>query len=155
MDEQQYKSTYNRINPQRCVFEKAVNSRVCNCSKAQRFNLADREGVACASANGLQRCSQLILLLRKNARFALQRLDIGQTLAHTQEIKIQNGGLLGLQSQVESSAAETVADIDTLIAMAEDRFAGLEKFPYSQLMRVVASYQVRNRRNRTRPENGT
>lgn len=147
MDEQQYKSTYNRINPQRCVFEKAINSRICNCSKAQRFNLADREGVACTSVKGLQCCSQLISMLRKNARFALRCLDVDQALGHAQEIKVQNGGLLGLRSQVECRPVEVVEDIDTLVTMAKNRFGGLENLPYSQLMRRITSYQIRRRSN--------
>ncbi len=147
MDEQQYKSTYNHINPQRCVFEKAINSRICNCSKAQRFNLADREGVACTSMQGLQYCSELISMLRKNARFALQRLDVDQALAHAQEIKVQNGGLLGLQAQVERRPTEAVEDIDALVTTAKEKFGGLENLPYSQLMRRITSYQMRRRSN--------
>lgn len=147
MDEQQYKNTYTRINPRRCVFEKAINSRVCNCGKAQRFNLADREGVACASINGLQRCSRLISLLRENARFTLRRLNV-KDLAHAQEIKVQNGGLLGLQSQLESRAVvKIVEDINATVTAAEGKFAGLENLPYSQLMQVIGGYRIRNRRN--------
>ena len=150
MDEQQYKTTYNLINPQRCAFEKAINSRICNCSKAQRFNLADREGVACTSSQGLERCGHLLSQLRKNARFALQRLDVDEALAHTEEIKIQNGGLLGLQFQVEEHANQTVEDIDALISVAEGKYQSFEKLPYSQLMQVITAYQIRKRRNKTR-----
>ena len=146
MDEQQYKSTYQNINPQRCVFEKAINSRVCNCSKACRFNLADREGVACNSSISLNRCSQLIEILRKKARFALQRTEVNQALAHAQEIKIQNGGLLGLQFQVREIQQESVNDIDCLISDAENMFNKLDDFPYSQIMQVISNYQIRKSR---------
>ncbi len=152
MDEQQYKATYNSINPQRCVFEKAINSRVCNCSKAQRFNLADREGVACTSIQGLERCSQLISSLRNNARFALRRLSVDKALAHTEEIKVQNGGLLGLQSKIEKHAHPTVTDIYALITSARKKFNNLQDFPYSKLMQVIATYKIRNRRNPPRPK---
>ena len=73
MDEKEYKSTYNLINPQRCVFEKAINSRICNCSKSQRFNLADREGVACRQSYSLKRCNEFILQLRTKAKFVQKR----------------------------------------------------------------------------------
>ena len=152
MDEQEYKTTYNSINPQRCIFEKAINSRVCNCSKAQRFNLADREGVACISVYGRERCSQLISMLRKNARFALQRLNLNEALAHAGEIKIQNGGLLGLQSHVKNHTDQTVEDIDALISITEDKYKSLENLPYSQLMQIITSYQIRNRRKQSRPK---
>ena len=76
MDESHYRSTYSDINPQRCVFEKAINSRVCNCSMSQRFNLADREGVACQLSSAQKKCEKLNQHLHANARFAIQRLDV-------------------------------------------------------------------------------
>ena len=149
MDERQYKSTYKDINPKKCVFEKAINSRVCNCSKAQRFNLADREGVACTTDSGLQRCVELISELRNNARFVFQRTELNQVLAHTEEIKIQNGGLIGLQFQVCEEPHQNIDDINQLITIAEEKFKNLANFPYSQLMKDISSYQARSRRRKT------
>ena len=117
MDEQHYKDTYNSINPQRCIFEKAINSRVCNCTNSQRFNLADREGVACKSAGALKRCTQLFQNLHINARFVIKRIDAKQ-LGHTQEIKIQNGGLIGLQTELTRIEEKNVNDIDTVVRSA-------------------------------------
>jgi len=149
MDEKHYKNTYHDINPQRCVFEKSINSRICNCNKSQRFNLADREGVACTSKSSLARCSQLISHLHNNARFALQRLDVNE-LGHAQEIKIQNGGLLGLQSQFISEENEKVGDIDALITDAEKVFKTIEDFPYSKIMQVISAYRIRPKRVRAK-----
>jgi len=142
MDEKHYKETYSNINPQRCVFEKAINSRICNCKQSQRFNLADREGVACTSKTHLARCDQLINQLHDNARFALQRLDV-KKLGHAQEIKIQNGGLLGLQNQLFAEEKANVEDIDALITSAEKKFKNLEGFPYSKMMQVISNYRIR------------
>ena len=149
MDERQYRSTYHSINPERCVFEKAINTRVCNCNKAQRFNLADREGVACKSAQGLERCSVLISQLRGNARFVFQRIEASQVLAHTEEIKIQNGGLLGLQSLIYSDSNKTIEDIDNVITIAIDKFKNLEQLPYSQLIQSISNYQIRKKRKKS------
>jgi len=145
MDEKHYKETYSSINPTRCVFEKAINSRVCNCSKSQRFNLADREGVACQSAAALQACKNLIQHLHSNARFALQRLNTEQ-LGHAQEIKIQNGGLLGLQAQLNDLKLNKVENINALLVDAEEKYKSIEEFPYSKIMQVISAYQIRNRR---------
>lgn len=150
MDEHQYKTTYESINPHRCVFEKAINSRVCSCSRSHRFNLADREGVACNSLPRLERCDHLLTELRKKARFALRRSKVSQTLAHADEIKIQNGGMLGLQLQVDQSDAPTVKDIDSLIHRAENRFDGINGLPYSRLMQGIIAYRVRSHRHRSR-----
>jgi len=151
MDEKHYKNTYNDINPNRCVFEKAINSRICNCNKSQRFNLADREGVACTSKSCLARCSQLIEHLRNNARFALQRLNVSE-LGHAQEIKIQNGGLLGIQYQLLDEENSKVDDIDALIISAEKKFKNLEDFPYSKIMQVISTYRIRSKRIRAKKD---
>ena len=145
MDEFHYRSTYSDINPQRCVFEKAINSRVCNCSKSQRFNLADREGVACVSTDALQRCEKLIQQLHTNARFALQRLNVDR-LGHAQEIKIQNGGLLGLQEQLKEAKSNNIEDIDMLLVNAEKKYKDIESFPYSNIMQKISAYEIRAKR---------
>ncbi|MEM7400434.1 MAG: hypothetical protein AAF304_00630 [Pseudomonadota bacterium] len=145
MDELHYRSTYSDINPQRCVFEKAINSRVCNCSKSQRFNLADREGVACQSKDGLQRCEKLIKHLHENARFTLQRLDVDR-LGHAQEIKIQNGGLLGLQIQLTEHSSKNVEDVNAIVVKAQKKYKVIENFPFSKIVQVISAYQIRSKR---------
>ena len=145
MDEKHYRKIYNSINPQRCVFEKSINSRICNCKQSQRFNLADREGVACTSKASLNRCALLLDHLHNNARFVLQRLEFNE-LGHAQEIKIQNGGLLGLQKELNNE--EKVENIDAVIANAENKFNSIEEFPYSKIMQVISAYCIRPKRNR-------
>lgn len=147
MDEKHYKETYSNINPNRCVFEKAINSRICNCNKSQRFNLADREGVACTSKSSLYRCGQIITHLHDNARFALQRVNVN-VLGHAQEIKIQNGGLLGLQKQLIDEEVEKVEDIDAVITAAQKKFIKIEDFPYSKIVQVISAYRIRPKRTR-------
>lgn len=151
MDEKHYKETYSNINPNRCVFEKAINSRVCNCIKSQRFNLADREGVACTSKSSLFRCGQVFAYLHDNARFTLQRIDV-QMLGHAQEIKIQNGGLLGLQKQLIDEEVEKVEDIDAVITEAEKKYIRVEDFPYSSIVQVISAYHIRPKRTRIKKE---
>jgi hypothetical protein len=151
MDEKHYKKTYSTVNPNRCVFEKSINSRVCNCTKSQRFNLADCEGVACTSKSSLNRCEQLKCHLHNNARFALQRLDVNE-LGHAQEIKIQNGGLLGLYKQLDDNESNIVEDIDAIITHAENKFNHIKNFPFSKIMQVVSAYRIRPKRTRTKKD---
>jgi hypothetical protein len=159
MDEKHYKQTYTNINPNRCVFEKAINSRVCNCNISQRFNLADREGVACTSKSSLDRCTSIINRLHENARFVLQRMDV-KTLGHAQEIKIQNGGLLGLQYQliddeaqnVKDNVKDKVNDIDAVITAAEKKYISIDEFPYSKIVQVINEYSIRPKRTRLKKD---
>ena len=145
MDEKEYRSTYQTVNPIRCVFEKAINSRVCNCSKSSRFNLADREGVSCSSNKAQQRCAEVLLALRQNSRFALHLTLTNEKLPHNAEIKIQNGGIKGIAKQLNTTDV-TVNDIYTLIDIAVEQYKSIKTFPYQDIVRDISAYQGRRRR---------
>ena len=133
MDEREYKSTYKSINPTRCVFEKAINSRVWNCSKSVRFNLADREGVSCNLTSAQKRCRQLLQTLRDNSRFALQLSSLEEPLSHNAEIKIQNGGIKGVAKLINADAIDE-RDIYTLIDTAIEQYQNIETLPYQTIV---------------------
>jgi hypothetical protein len=138
VEEDQYRKTYNSINERRCVFEKAILTRCCGCACAARFYLADREGVACEAAPAHNRCSHLLRLLRENARFALKVPVIGGELPHAKELKVQNGGLLGLQHVLRPDLhAQTVIDVSGL--------ATLEQLPFREIVKSVVAYEGRRR----------
>ena len=147
MDETEYRSAYKDINPPRCVYEKAINSRVCNCSKSKRFNLADREGVSCSSPQAQQVCVELMKTLREKARFVLQQTNIEGQLPHNAEIKIQNGGVKGLLKSVDN---ETLSeqDIYQVLSKALEKFNTLAQLPYSDIMQEIAAYQGRKRKKK-------
>lgn len=147
VEENEYRSTYQAINQHRCQFEKAVLSRRCDCICSTRFYLADREGIACDSSSGAQRCKKFLNLLRENARFALKLTSISQELPHTKEIKIQHGGLLGLQRVLQPDLGnyEQIDNIAGLTSLGEQRFGSLEQFPYQEIIKSVVSFQGRRR----------
>ncbi len=147
MDEQEYRSTYRSVNPVPCVFEKAINSRVCNCTESVRFNLADREGVSCNSVHAQKRCKVVLQVLRMNSRFALQLSLADDNLPHNAEIKIQNGGIKGIAKLLDSvDAAEN--DIFSLINAAITQYDSIEHFPYKEIIREISAYQGRRRRKK-------
>ena len=148
MDENKYRETYHLVNQLRCVFEKAVISRQCICSLSRRFNLADREGIACTFSEKHAICDQLLTLLRSNASFALQMHDIDGPLPHAKEIKVQVGGLEGLSQAILASESEhkSTIDIASLIQHAESNFGQIESFPYSEIMKSIARFKGRQHR---------
>lgn len=146
VEEDQFRSTYKRLNERRCVFEKAVLSRRCNCECSTRFYLADREGVACGSAHAHQRCERLVKLLRENAKFALKLTTLGEELPHAKEIKVQNGGLLGLQRVLRPDlGTQQVCDIAALATLGERTFGTLEAFPYREIVKSIVAFESRRR----------
>jgi hypothetical protein len=155
MDEDIYRATYHELNKRRCIFEKAINSRVCACKKSRQFNLADREGVACTSPAGQMMCKQLVDQFRRNARFSLGLTRVEGPLPHAREIKVQNGGLLGLQKLIvekhdASKDLDRIDNIYGLVAQAIHRYGDLDRLPFNEIVKSVVSYGRRRKRSRRR-----
>ena len=147
MDELEYHSTYKDINPTRCVFEKAINSRVCNCSQSARFNLADREGVSCKSNAAQKTCIAILKSLRENARFVIQQKSIDGQLPHNAEIRIQNGSVRGLVKILQDDGLDE-QDIYGVFQLTLEKYRSIDSFPYSELMQEISAYQIRRARNK-------
>lgn len=147
MEEKEYKDTYNVVNERRCVFEKAINSRRCSCSKSQRFHLADREGITCKSAAGNALCLALLQLMRENARFALHLTNVRGPLPHAKEIRVQTGGLLGLQGLIYPDKRDQagVDDIITTIDTALTRYHRLEDLPFNIIAQGIVRFEGRKK----------
>jgi hypothetical protein len=148
MEEDEYRATYNTVNERRCVLEKALNTRKVTCSHAERFCLADREGVGCKTDAAQHRCQHLLTRMRDGARFVLQMTHIGGPLPHNKEIKVQAGGLLGLQAQLfpERADSDEVTDVFGLLNAADARFGGTDDLPYQDIVQYIARYKNRTRR---------
>ena len=147
MEEQEYRDTYNSVNERRCVFEKTINSRRCSCEKSMRFHLADREGIACKSASGNALCIELLNSMRRNARFALHLTSAEAPLPHAKEIRVQTGGLLGLQGLLHPDKAEA-ANIDNvigLIDLAMQQYGRLQDLPYTVIVQAIVRFQGRRK----------
>ena len=151
MEEDQYKSIYRSVNQQKCVFEKAINTRRCGCARSHRFCLADREGVACNSPAALDRCTAFLGQLRDRARFALHQPTIGGPLPHTKEIKVQLGGVHGLAHALAPGSATPVPDIDATLCEALGRFETIADLPYCEIMHTLVHFELRARRGSPRP----
>jgi hypothetical protein len=147
MEENQYRDTYHSINPLRCVFEKSINSRRCQCSIAERFNLADREGVRCTVDLAQKRCQVLLETLRNKAIFAMRLTRIDGALPHGKEVKVQTGGLLGLQQLVSGQEQQTeVADIHRVISQAIEKYSSIDDFPYDEIVKQITRFEGRRKR---------
>ena len=150
MNELEYREAYQSVNERRCVFEKTINSRRCSCEKSCRFHLADREGIACKSATANALCGELLNQMRSNARFALHLTSADEPLPHAREIKVQTGGLLGLQGLLhpEKSAADSIENAIGLIDLAISRFGRLEALPYDVIVQAIVRFEGRKKRTR-------
>jgi len=138
------------MEPIPCPFEKTLLSNRFGCSHATRYYIAERESGGCDDPDARARCLRLLGLLRDNARFTLRLRGPLGPLPHGMEMKVQYGGLLGLQQVVPEAAADParVADIHALVSQAEAEFAGLEALPFNRIVPQVAAYEHRRARGR-------
>ena len=154
MDEDEYKKTYQQINQLQCVFEKALCSLRCQCSQGDMFRLADRHGVACNKPASQLQCASLLNHLRNQTRFVFKINDIDGPFPHNKEIRVQNGGLLGIQKllglEVEQNAAgeDLVSDVAAVIADAIEKYGSIEALPYNLIMPSVTAFQARPKRRK-------
>lgn len=150
MEEDEYRETYDAVNERRCVFEKAISSRRAVCSKSLRFHLADREGISCRSASGNALCAVLLPLMRSKARFALHLTSAEGPLPHAKEIRVQTGGLLGLQEQVypDRQGQDRVDDIINIVDTALQCYGRPEDLPYDAIVQAIVRFEGRRKRPR-------
>ena len=150
MDQDAFRKTYREVNEVYCAFEKSVLTNECRCSRAERFCIAEREGVHCRAEERQTRCLHWLELLREQARFALRAEEQHKMLPHGKAIRLQVGGMRGLMKVLDPEVPGPVSidDVDAMLAEAERRFDTLADAPFSAIMREVAAYQVRKRSRR-------
>jgi len=150
VDEVAFRSAYRSANPIACPFEKALVAKRCFCEKEVRHNIAERDVAGCSSAEIAEDCGTLLDLLRHNAQFALHLTHIEGGLPHAKEMKVQCGGLLGLQKVLDPAKAddETVENVFGLVWEAVKRFGDLASLPYGEIVKTVSSFEIRRRSGR-------
>jgi len=147
MDEDNYRSTYREFNELPCLYEKAVLQQCCKCHLARHFNLAERVGVACSTQAAQEQCRAFLSIMQDKSIFALQLTpSVDGKLPHAKKIKIQCGGINGLQ--LLAGSTETDKDVHQLLSDAVGRFGGLDQLPFEQIVRSVVRFEGRKRRKK-------
>lgn len=148
MDEDNYRSTYREFNELPCVFEKGILQQCCKCHLARHFNLAERVGVACNSGAAQQQCRSFLSIMQDKSVFALQLTPSADgKLPHAKKIKIQCGGINGLQ--MLDGATQMDKDVNQLLNHAFEQYGDMERLPYEEIMRSVVTFEGRKRRGKS------
>lgn len=128
-----------------CVFSKALLARAAVCELAERRARAEHELIECPSPVARTNCATLAALLHERARFALRLPGPGQPLMHVQALRLQCGGLIGLQRALEAPRA----DVHRMVGAAQERHGSLTALPWASIVQVLA--QWRGQRPRRAP----
>ncbi|MDO8989630.1 MAG: hypothetical protein Q7U91_08325 [Sideroxyarcus sp.] len=143
MDEAAYQQKVSEMLDRPCTFEKAVLSGCVACLRVQRVQIAEREAVTCRSASCLSRCTALHELLRHNFSFALGLTHDNPVLPHAKEMRVQCGGLMGIQKILNDST--DVDNVDALLDSVLQQWGDLADIPYSEVVHAAAlSYKGRH-----------
>jgi len=147
MDNEQLRRTYRSFNERFCPFEKSILTNNCNCSRAKRFCIAEREGVNCGSDAAQARCLELLALLRRQARFALKTTAEHRSLTHAKSMRMQVGALRGLHVVVTPGVPipAAIEDIHGIIDAVLARFGTLADLPFQPIIQQIAAYEGRRR----------
>jgi len=158
MDEDSYRQTYHRINSAPCVFEKGILSLTSSCTYQHKFHLADRHCVGCTDAVMQVNCKAFLDHLRKQTRFIF-KIDIDGPLPHNKEIKVQNGGMLGMQkllfkelpeNEPQNEMDQMRPDIAQLMLKSIKYYGSIEAVPYNLIMPSVTGYKTRPKRQKSK-----
>jgi hypothetical protein len=131
-NEDAYREARLSVNPTPCAFEKGVLARCI-----------ERETVNCSDAVAQARCISLKFLLRNQSAFALRITSTNAPLPHAKELRIQCGGLRGLQQTMDGLGE--VTDAVALIDAALSRYGALETLPFSEIVQGVVHFAARRR----------
>ena len=147
MDNDIFRETYRAINERFCPYEKTILTNNGACSQAERFCIAEREGVHCRLDGAQIQCLRLLGILREQARFALKATPDRTALPHNKAMRIQVGGLRGLHSAVapDQPVPPYIEDIYRTIEAARETFGDVERLPFQTVIQQIAAYQGRKR----------
>ena len=133
----------------RCRFEKALISKLAQCSCAEQFMLGERLGFKCLTAEAARRCESYLLRLRQNARFIFhQSPRANSLLSNRQETCLQCGSLVGLAATLSEETSESGFDICCLMEHVESRYPEMENIQLDRIIPYIAAYDPRPHRKK-------
>lgn len=132
----------------RCFFSAPLVSRQFGCTCAKEVVRRGGAEIDCSEAPAHARCEQLFQHMRAAALPAFGVEDDLLSMPHSVQVKIQYGGLLGLQRMLSGAtpAPERVDDIHALVQQAQARFGGAGAIPCDALVAEITAFKPRSRR---------
>lgn len=125
-----------------CPFEKAVLSRTCACRHARRGSVGSRQTVCCHAEDGNRDCVGVLNRMRQSANFSLGVVHTPSALPHAKAVKLQCGGLIGLQNALDQVVKnQRVYDIYGLVQRALRRYGSPQGLPQQDMIRSIAAYR--------------
>jgi hypothetical protein len=129
----------------KCAFSATLLGGDFGCRRAQTVTRRGGPDMACTSGAGHARCEALLQRMKLAALPAFGVEDDLLSMPHSTLVKVQFGGLLGLQRLLEGQAAARVDDVDALAERAVGHYGGTDAVPFQDLVADMTSFRLRRR----------
>jgi len=134
----------------KCPFSAPLITRQFGCAYAQEVIHRGGAEINCTDAAAHARCDLLFQRMKAAALPAFGVEDDLLSMPHSVLVKIQYGGLLGLQRLLRATpqVGERIEDVQALVTEATARFGGASEIPCAPLIDDITAFKPRARRGR-------
>jgi hypothetical protein len=132
----------------KCPFQTPIIGDDFACSLAQPVTARNTPQIHCRSESALALCQRVYEHLKAVGLPALGLEDDLATTPHNAYLKVQMGGLLGLQAMSGGETKDRIADLRQLIAKATEDGARVDALPYPELVPHILAQKSKRRRER-------
>lgn len=131
----------------KCAFSSTLITNQFGCEKAEQVTRRGGPDIACTSDEAHHRCDKLFQQMKAAALPAFGVEDDLLSMPHSVLVKIQHGGLLGLQRLLEPGTADSgaVQNVHALVDQAVGKYNHLDAIPCPALVQDMTSYKLRRR----------
>jgi hypothetical protein len=132
----------------KCAFSNTLVTNQFGCEKGTQVTRRGGPDVVCASDEAHQQCEKLFQRMKQTALPAFGVEDDLLSMPHSVQMKIQFGGLLGLQRLQGKGTDESavVKNIHGLVGQAIGKHGGLDAIPCQTFVEDMTSYKLKRRR---------
>ena len=132
----------------KCAFSNTLVTSQFGCEKGAQVTRRGGPDVVCASDEAHQQCEKLFQRMKQTALPAFGVEDDLLSMPHSVQMKIQFGGLLGLQRLQDKGTDEStvVKNIHGLVGQAIGKHGGLDAIPCQAFVEDMTSYKLKRRR---------
>jgi len=137
------------MHTRKCPFSAPLVTHSFGCSQAQEVVRRGGAEIDCQDPAAWSRCTALFERLKAVALPAFGVEDDLLSMPHSVLVKIQHGGLLGLQRQCSGTdeSPEQIEDIHGLVEILEARFG--DAIPVANVVNDITAFKLRARRGRS------
>ncbi len=132
-----------------CPFHLALITAANGCVNAVAITRRSGPDIACGSSEAQQRCKDVFDYIKHVTQPELGFPDNLQDAPHSTNVRLQNGGLLGLQNLIEPGA-QSAGNVAALVEHLHQKFRTTEGIPAEPLIAVVRDFKS-SRRSSRRP----